>query len=456
MIAAFSSIRSVNTGEGVFAWLSFFLGGSFLFISSLIFSRYPHGFRSLSYWALVAGIGLLSLGIAEHYNNLLPSPFFFKGIMVNKNLYASSLFLFLPFFIYNMVSGQKIWRRIAMIFLPILCALILIFWSRAVLLAMIFAAVPVIILMFHSPLNYTWKKGGGLLRVTLFLLVLIGIFFPRSIKNYESVQVRFDLWNSTVKMIRHDLLLGIGPGQWRLVLPEYYKPMVKNGGSLGNTEISAQRPHNDFLWVMAETGILGAISYLLFFGILYYYAVKIVEKADDEKKIFVLSMIYGIGGYFIIAMFSYPRERPLHTLLLMLMAAGVVSCYHGLYPVKTHRCVFWVPIAKCVILLLLVGFCLDSGIRLYSEIQFKKALQAGNKEEWQQVIGHIDQVILPFYSIDPFGVPLLWYRGMADYSLNDFSAALDDFKSALDYHPYHGHSRKNMAIIEKMLRFDND
>jgi len=463
LTAAFSLTRSINMGEGVFAWLGIFLAGSFLYVCSLLFCRYPHGLLILSHLAVAAGVGLVILGLADHYlyNGSAPlKPFFFKGIMVNKNLYASALFLFIPFVVHSLVSGQKIWRWIAAILLPILCLVLLLSMSKAVWLAMILSSVPIIILVFRSPLNCFKKeksvkknvRSGAFITVFIAALVWGCFFLHQSANKTGSILLRLHLWNSTVQMIRDELLFGVGLGQWRIVLPKYGDALANNGDSGDNIEICAQRPHNDFLWIAAETGVPGVACYLLFFGILYYYAVKIFDKADDEQKILTLSILYGISGYLIIAMFSYPRERPLHSLLIMIMAAAVISSYHRLYPVTTRMSGVIVPMVKYAMLILLVVCCLDSGLRLYSEIQLKKALQAREHGEWHQVIGHIDKAFLFVYSIDPFGVPLPWYRGMAHYQLNNLPAALDDFNRAVNYSPYHVHSLNNRFIMKKEIK----
>jgi O-antigen ligase len=466
LTAAFSLTRSINMGEGVFAWLGIFLAGSFLYMCSLLFCRYPHFLLILSHWAVAAGVGLVIFGSVDRYlynGSASLEPFFLKGIMVNKNLYASSLFLFIPFVVHCLVSGKKAWRWIAAILLPILCLVLLVSMSKAVWLAMIFASVPIIILVFLFPFNCCKKeksvkksvKRAAFLAIPIAALVWVCLFWPQSLNKTGSIQLRLHLWNSTVQMIRDELFFGVGLGQWRIVLPKYGDALAINDNSGDNIEIRAQRPHNDFLWVAAETGVLGVTCYLLFFGILYYYAVKIINKADDEQKVLTLSILYGMSGYLIIAMFSYPRERPLHSLLIMIMAAAVVSSYHRLYPATTRGSGVIVPIFKYAMLILLVVCCLDSGLRLYSEIQLKKAFQAREHGEWHQVIGHIDKAFLSVYSIDPFGVPLLWYRGMAHYNLKNLPTALDDFIRAVNYHPYHTLSLNNLAIMQRIIRNQN-
>ena len=311
LISAFSLFRCVNLAEGFFSWLSVLLAGAFLFLCSQILYQYPNGVLILSHWAVAAGFGFVALGTAGSYwNSALSSPFFFHGIMVNKNLYASSLFLILPFVVHCLVSGRKIGSWAAAILLPALCITILLSCSRAVWLALVFAAVPVALLAFYSPFKCREKgkivksvvKKGAMLALPILSLVWVCLFLYPSVKNSETVQLRLNLWNRTVQMIFHVPLFGVGPGQWRLVLPEYGQPLVANGSG-GNVETIAQRPHNDFLWVAAETGILGATCYLVFLCMLYYYAVKVVTRADPGQKTLVLSMVYGISGYLIVAFF---------------------------------------------------------------------------------------------------------------------------------------------------------
>jgi O-antigen ligase len=461
LMSAFSLLRCVNIAEGIFVWLTFFLAGAFFLISSLILVRYPNGMLILSQWALGAVTGLVILGLAGRYWQMVqPNPFFFKGIMVNKNLYASSLFLLLPFVFHCLVAGRKLWFWTAAILLPALIITTLISLSRAVWLAMIFATVPVLLLMFCAFLG-SRKKGPSVIpfvkKGALFFLFLLSLLWAclslsQSVKNGETAQLRLHLWGRTVQMIQNELFYGVGPGQWRLVLPEYGQ-RLEIKGSGGNVEIIAQRPHNDLLSITAETGICGGICYLLFFGMLYYYAFKIVTRANPGQKNLVLAMVYGISGYLIISFFSYLLERPFHNLLMLLMAAAVVSSNHRLYPTKSKGskkfCI--IPLKSAMVILLMVC-CLGSGLRLYSEIQLKKALQAKARGEWSQVVEYIDKVFLSIYSIDPFGVPLPWYRGMAHYNNNNLPMALKDFQLALVYHPYHDHSLNNVAVVEKMIQ----
>lgn len=179
------------------------------------------------------------------------------------------------------------------------------------------------------------------------------------------------------------------------------------------------------------------VFHLVFFITGVYPLAFMGNASQPEKSSAVMAHlgIFWVGGAFLI------------------MAAVVVSSYHRLYPVKIRGGRRgWGRALKSVMVILLMVCCLGSGLRLYSEIQLKKALQARARGEWNPVIDHIDRAFLSVYSIDPFGVPLPWYGGMAHYNNHNLPLALKNFRMALAYHPYHDHSLNNLSILREMKK----
>ena len=73
---------------------------------------------------------------------------------------------------------------------------------------------------------------------------------------------RFKLYKSTLQLFVDQPILGVGPGNWKIDVWKYGLYINSLGRSF------AQRPHNDFLWVLAEGGIFAGLSYMLLFLIL--------------------------------------------------------------------------------------------------------------------------------------------------------------------------------------------
>ena len=463
LAATLSLTRAVNPGEAFFAWSVIILSGSFLLVCGLFFHQYPRALTRLSRWATGAGFAMTAMGLAGGYWRQDPPfalPFLIpllKPLMINKNLYASALFLLIPFVVHTLVSDRGRWRLCSMILLPLLWALSLVSGSRAVWLAMVTAVIPVLALIWRYPsAKRETRRTGGYILVGVIILMTVfagligtGRSGPLSDEKKESAQLRLSLWSSTLDMIQDNPLLGVGPGQWRLVLPRYSRPLEIHDPAGDKIERHAQRPHNDFLWICAENGTWGLVSYLAFWLVLMKCSARLIRDTSGSQRVTALAMIYGISGYFVISLFSFPRERPLHGLWFMTMvawiwAAGRRRCSEKPFPNPWKGFVI-----QWVLILLVFGFGLNSGLRLYSDIHLKKAWIARSERRWEQVVRHIDHALWKGYCIDPAGVPLAWYRGMAHYELGRPVAALADFEQAVRCHPYHFHSRGNLDLMQK-------
>ena len=87
-------------------------------------------------------------------------------------------------------------------------------------------------------------------------------------------------------MAKANPLLGVGLGQWRLVFPLYGKIQKFRESGEGLVEIFFQRPHNDYVWVLTETGIIGLLSYLAILGI------AVCRSAFFSEEHFIFNPVY--------------------------------------------------------------------------------------------------------------------------------------------------------------------
>ncbi len=201
--------------------------------------------------------------------------------------------------------------------------------------------------------------------------------FAEPVWSLNTLNERFFLWEKSLSMAKANPLLGVGLGQWRLVFPVYGKAQKFRKSDDGLAEIFFQRPHNDFIWVLSESGILGVLSYMAILGIAVFYALKIFFKSDDaDNRALAICMLFGIIGYMVIAFFSFPKERIVHNIFLMLILACIVSTYHQIFPehVKVSYSKIW--ILNCLAMLFLIICAVVGYTRLVSEVHIKNALAA--------------------------------------------------------------------------------
>ena len=124
---------------------------------------------------------------------------------------------------------------------------------------------------------------------------------------YQATSGRSLIWRSTLRMIKDHPLLGVGLGRFGYHYPFYQAEFLK--GLKGGGPLNAKRTHNEYLQVLAETGIGGFICFVLFLFLLYKRLVLLLRKKGSENLGF-LALASGISAGLAGAFFSFPFHLP--------------------------------------------------------------------------------------------------------------------------------------------------
>ena len=494
VIAGFSMLNAVNFSAGFFEWLKMSLGFVYLYVACLILSRNIEGIQLLTTAATIAGLTLALIGILQYHQiafTAIPGNYWIYATLTNKNLMASAVFLTLPFAFWEILQSSLNRRIIGYLSTGCIFYAIFLAETRSVLAAFLFST---IFIAVSASRIYRYLQLSREARQRIFkrclttfaLICLAGLLaqmtpHPRDKGNHllpitgsgistsdtrpapelplwslDSLSERFVLWQLSLRMAVENPLIGVGSGQWAIVRPHYgeFEKIEMDGDRF--IEIQFQRPHNDYVWVLAENGVFGILAYIAIFIILAVYALKIAVKSKEaDHKIFSLLMLFGLTGYMVIAFFAFPKERVVHTVFLMLIAAAIVAVYHKTFPKRriiSHRKILFCNIFFLG-LLIVAGFV--GYTRMQSDIHTKNGLQARQQGDWHRVISEMGQAYSPFYSVDPTATPLMWYRGMAHYELGLIEKARIDFNKAYGDHPNHVHVLNNLATCHALLNDTN-
>jgi len=133
---------------------------------------------------------------------------------------------------------------------------------------------------------------------------------------------RLSVWSTTLSMIAADPLLGVGLGNWGAVFPRY------DGGKTLSFASDPRRPHNDFLWLAAESGITGLLAYLLFLGALVVLIRRVIRDRDPTVRLTAIAAAASMGAYLGHSLFSFPREWAPPSMLFW-VCVGLVSGLSG-------------------------------------------------------------------------------------------------------------------------------
>lgn len=379
------------------------------------------------------------------------------GTMANKNLLSSVLFLAIPFNVYCVyLKKPKIWKVLALVSLISSLLVVLFLQTRAVYVALLLSCIIFVIVKFKSlkkvivfsslialticsfmvllnVIQITSDSFGKRLQIKLNEIVNI----EETLNKRNSINTRYEIYKNTFNIIKNNPLTGVGPGNWRLEIPK--AGLYRTKGETGNSIV--QRPHNDFLWVASETGILSGLLYALLFFFVLKNLYFLSKDSSPRERVFYATVFSVISGYFFISAVDFPMERIEHNVLFYILIATAVS--PNIKPTKDakHNIAF-----NSITILICVLCCVVGFLRHKGEVHLTTAKLYKGKQYWQRIIKEIDKAYVPnIYELDRSSTPVHWYSGVAKFSLGQQEGAYEDFKRAHSLNPNHLHVLNNLA-----------
>lgn len=377
--------------------------------------------------------------------------------MANRNLLSQILVLLLPFSLWGTFSakGMLKWGYMAVTVLStvlIICLLV-----RSVWAALFAASIGTLVLRWWFRHNH--KQGSArqwfvvAIPAALSLLLAFGVYGyfgtvetlqkqTSSIFNpdFGSQKDRVDLYTRSFQIAADDPILGTGPGTWKIEMLRFGTENMKSADQI----TFFQRPHNDWLWVLSESGIFALLFYAAVFCFAFLKLFRYLREVHtEERRTAGFMLLFGLIAYTVIAMLSFPRERIEHQIVFMVLIAGVIMLTS-----KQESSGLKLRLGIPIILIscLVAGMSMFVGFqRLKGEQHTVKAFQARALKQWRDVSRHIAAAQSDWYQMDAMSTPLSWYSGSAWFQEGLLIPAEQDFEKAYAIHPYHVHVLNNLA-----------
>lgn len=201
------------------------------------------------------------------------------GTFSHPNLFAYYLVLPLGLALYLFFSGdkKKISRLLAIILLPALIVLLVLTFTRGAWLAFIVIALVLGAVKFK-------KLFFGVVVVAVLAYLLIPPIQQRvsdlTSNPNNSISWRLALWRDAVTYAAEKPLLGYGTGTAKELILE------KRGEQFGSSD-----PHNDYLKIALENGLLGLSAYLFLIGNLFAVLAGRYLKNRGRSEALLLTVI---------------------------------------------------------------------------------------------------------------------------------------------------------------------
>ncbi|PZD79231.1 O-antigen ligase family protein [Mesonia sp. K7] len=268
-----------------------------------------------------------------------------KGNLGNKNVFAFSLVMKLPLVIYTLFHPKLLLKVLASITLLLSLICIMAINSKASFLALIIIVLVLLFYLFKTAENR--KKLGIKIGIFCGLLILSFLAFnmldssikTRNLKKgtqptsfVESIvrkpikkHIRLKYWDNTLGFIADKPITGYGLGNYELYIPQYYNTLT-NGNKV------SRHPHNEFLHIAAETGLVNMLVYLALIGIAVFFCIKIFlskDKSTSGEKWFSVLFLCVLIAYFFDCMFNFPMSRPPIQVFFVFALGGIASLHYS-------------------------------------------------------------------------------------------------------------------------------
>ncbi len=190
---------------------------------------------------------------------------------------AGQIILVLPLYVLGFVAGR--WKRSCA--KPLLIALTAVTFVALVYSGIRGAWIAIgavgVCLLYMVPARFSRKiavtalLGVVLLGIVASQPVLTEKFVTGVTMKSQSISERFLMWRSAWNMFADHPVLGIGPAAFGVLYePRYYLPEAREHGH--------EHPHNIFIQTLAESGIVGAVTFLLLWAYTLYRLVGTARR----------------------------------------------------------------------------------------------------------------------------------------------------------------------------------
>jgi len=252
---------------------------------------------------------------------------------------------------------------------------------------------------------------------------------------------RLNMYQSAIGIIREHPFVGIGLGNWRLLSPKYSDNTAYTDKNF--TKIT-QRPHNDFLWMLSEVGIIG----IVFVGGFLIYHLRLLLKGlkrgkdSGEERYLLLFCLISLIAIGIESMFDFPRQRTMPNLYLWSIMGFIATT--SIQSIGKNKYQNAPPLFLAAILSVVSVFAYFD---LKSNIYSQDAKYYNNNNMPNELYAS-SAIALSFYrNLDNAGTPIYYYMGISKHQLGDKNAAKLFFQRAIQLAPFHIGALTNYMIL---------
>lgn len=362
----------------------------------------------------------------------------------HRNLLAHWIILIIPLAATNL-NSNKFWRRISLVSISIGLFLGVVLLNRTAWFCL--AIYAIFITIFHGAKLWNskpWRKTAMVIAgvcAGILILFLVSVDSLYTIQHHFDTAVNFnegttrDRWQLLIQSLKIWLKnpwFGAGSGMWKIAAMAFNQ----DGMLTESAHFFYQRPHNDYVWILSESGVFAAIGYAAFHCLMISTALKNWAK---NRSAFDAALVLSWIGFLICSLTSYPIERAEFMLLQAILAGAVIAQIDRHKIFFTSRMAFMAIAASAC--LLTVGFA----ARTKSEWHYFQSKEAEKKGDYLLAYNALEEAHGIWLKVDNQSTPLTHQLGILSEKLTRSDQACEEFESSATVNPYHPETQYQLA-----------
>ena len=447
-----SGISTILASHSVHTSVAFFSQQVSFFLVYLVVSQTTSqaGSSRVLKWTCLSAVLFSLIGCLEFWGvdlGAIPSNGRPSSTFAYRNFAASYIIAVLPLAVLQVLRSRSIIDLLTGTVATTLMSLFLIYTrSRGAWLGGLVGIVAATILVFRlrkeaipTESLVASRKGMAFVGVGVSVLVILAPWSPdisrpgsRAIDEKKSELLdamsslsasgagrgRTIMWSRTLDMVADYPITGVGLDNWKLAYPPY------DTGEMIQVGSAPERPHNDLLWILSETGIPGL---LLYFWLLAAVALSVLRRRDQADPAFSSVLLAGILAITVHGLFSFPRER-VETSFFFWCAMGLMHTTTQTRSTRNQNTTLVFPQAVAVIAVL------STLITVYA-IRFDSALLRSLQSFGGGDMLTLDRSTREGLEAGPFDSRMFLLRNKVEQSMGNYAAAQAALQDGLRYHP---------------------
>ena len=256
------------------------------------------------------------------------------------------------------------------------------------------------------------------------------------------MRMRFAAWEGTLRMVADHPFLGVGPGGWKRVFPLYDR------GETTSVRTYMHTPHNDFLWIASEFGLVG-LGFYVWILVAGFRGLLLMGRSPDTRVriaalMFAVSLLSNVGD----SVFNFPREWP-HASMFPYLLLGIVASATGNRRIEIKQRGLGIFLMGILLLVSLATVELSRRrVGFFRHYLRTMSPSYYNEGDWPSVLAEV-QKALAYGTFQPH---VLYLKGNALKNLGRYEEAGEAYRENLGYSPNAWYAHDGLGYIALQQR----